>query len=86
MNQKPVAPVCRHQTLAESPLGSVSLCPECGVVQLTMDSVTVRLDLEAFQMAAQMLLVARCRVHDLMDKRARPAATPITPVVPAAVH
>lgn len=86
MNQKSGAPVCRHQALAESPLGSVSLCLECGVVQLTMDSVTVRLDLEAFQMAAQMMLVARCRCYELMDERSRPAATPITPLVAATVH
>lgn len=54
---------CHHHTLAHSPLGRVTLCPDCGVVQLHMDSVSMRLEVEAFEMLAHMVLMARWRLH-----------------------
>lgn len=82
----PRAPACLHQPLAESPLGSVSICPDCGVVQLTMDAVSVRLDMEAFHLATQMMVQARSRVHALMDERARHAAMAAQPAAVSTVH
>lgn len=44
-------------------MGRVTLCPDCGVVQLQMDAVSLRLDVEAFETLAHMVLMARWRLH-----------------------
>ena len=54
---------CHHHTLAQSPVGRVTLCPDCGVVQLHMDAVTLRLAADDFETLAHMVLMARWRLH-----------------------
>ena len=54
---------CHHQTLAHSAMGRVTLCPDCGVVQLHMDSVSIRMEVESFETLAHMVLMARWRLH-----------------------
>ena len=61
---------CHHQTLAHSDMGRVTLCPDCGVVQLHMDAVSVRLEVEAFEALAHMVLMARWRLHSKEASRA----------------
>lgn len=54
---------CHHHTLAQSPVGRVTLCPDCSVVQLHMDAVTLRLAADDFETLAHMVLMARWRLH-----------------------
>lgn len=54
---------CHPQTLAHSPLGRVTVCPDCSVVQLQMDTVTLRLAADDFETLAHMVLMARWRLH-----------------------
>lgn len=46
---------CQHIEIANSKLGEVMICPECGVVHMNLQSISVRLDVEAFGVLTQML-------------------------------
>lgn len=37
MERSPTSPSCQHAMLARSPVGHLSVCPDCGVVHLSMD-------------------------------------------------
>ena len=50
---------CPTHGLAESPVGSVTLCPGCGVIHVTLNYVTVRLEPGAFDELTRMLMQAR---------------------------
>jgi hypothetical protein len=50
---------CRHLTVAESPIGKVSMCPECAVIHLAIAHVTLRLTPDVFNALEQMLRQAR---------------------------
>ena len=54
---------CQHSLLARSPVGHVSVCPDCGVVHLSLDCVSVRLEVGAFQAMAEMVSQAQQRLH-----------------------
>lgn len=54
---------CQHALLARSPVGQVSVCPDCGVVHLSLDSISVRLEVSAFLALAEMLSQAQKRLQ-----------------------
>lgn len=56
-------PACQHALLARSPVGHVSVCPDCGVVHLSLDCLSVRLEMTAFMALTEMLLQAQKRLH-----------------------
>lgn len=58
------APDCRHAPLARSSVGQVSVCPDCGVVHISLHYLTVRLELAAFGELADMLAQANKRLQD----------------------
>lgn len=58
-------PSCQHTMLARSPVGHVSVCPDCGVVHLSMDCVSVRLEVNAFLALAEMLSQAQKRLSGM---------------------
>lgn len=55
--------VCQHAVLARSTVGHVSVCADCGVVHLSLHSLTVRLELAAFAELTAMLAIAQKRLH-----------------------
>lgn len=59
MEHSPTSPGCQHALLARSPVGHVSVCSDCGVVYLSLDCVSVRLELTAFLALAEMLSQAQ---------------------------
>lgn len=63
MERSPTSSNCQHALLARSPVGHVSVCPECGVVHLSLDCLSLRLELSAFQALAQMLSQAQRRLE-----------------------
>lgn len=63
MEHSPISSTCQHALLARSPVGRVSLCPECGVVHLSLNCVSVRLEVTAFLALAEMLSKAQERLH-----------------------
>lgn len=65
MEHSPTSSSCQHALLARSPVGHVSVCPDCGVVHLSMDCVSVRLDVNAFMALAEMLSQAQKRLHSM---------------------
>ncbi len=54
---------CHHVQLADSHIGHVSICPDCGVVHLSLNHVTVRLSPEAFCALATMTGEAQLRLE-----------------------
>lgn len=61
---------CHPRTLAHSALGRVTLCPDCSVVQLHMDAVSLRLGTDDFETLAHMVLMARWRLHSSVANQA----------------
>lgn len=68
MEQSATSPSCQHALLARSPVGHVSVCPDCGVVNLSMDCVSVRLEMNAFLALAEMLSQAKESLHSHTPK------------------
>lgn len=50
---------CQHISIAHSKLGEVLVCPECGVVHMALQSVSIRFDAEAFKVLSEMLSKAQ---------------------------
>jgi len=63
MAQSPPSSSCQHTLLAQSPVGHVSACSDCGVVHLSLYCVTVRLELSAFVALTEMLSQAHKRLN-----------------------
>jgi hypothetical protein len=63
MKHPAALPACQHALLARSPVGHVSVCPDCGVVHLSLDCLSVRLEKTAFMALTDMLLQAQKRLH-----------------------
>ena len=63
MEYSPSSSSCQHALLARSPLGHVTVCPDCAVVHLSLNCVSVRLELEAFAALAEMLNRAQECLH-----------------------
>lgn len=56
---------CKHLSLTRSVVGSVGICPECGVVHLGLRHVSMRFELDAFNALAQMLVTAQRQIEHL---------------------
>ncbi len=59
MNPSHQNAACRHIQIAHSKLGEVVICPECGVVHLNLQSISLRLEVEAFAVLSSMLVQAQ---------------------------
>lgn len=64
---------CQHLSLARSEIGSISTCRECGVVQLHLQALSLRLEEGAFDALAQMVLRASQRLACMARLSAEPA-------------
>jgi carbonic anhydrase len=60
---------CKHVEIATSALGEVVICPDCGVVHVSMQSVSMRFDMDAFQVLSQMMSKAQAVIEQA--KRAK---------------
>ena len=65
---------CHHIQLADSNIGHVSICPDCGVLHLALNHVTVRLTPEAFRALALMTSEAQSRLDHVASASAAAAA------------
>ncbi|MDP1977194.1 hypothetical protein [Undibacterium sp.] len=63
MKHQPSANSCQHLGLASSKVGEVMICPECGVVHLSLNHVSLRFDVEAFRVLAYMLAEAQLNIE-----------------------
>lgn len=59
MNPSHQNETCRHIQIAKSKLGEVMICPECGVVHMSLQSISLRLDVEAFAVLSSMVMQAQ---------------------------
>jgi hypothetical protein len=59
MTQKP----CTHEYLANSKSGRVLICRDCGVVHLSVQNLSLRLDVEQFSDLAVMMTEASKRLN-----------------------
>ncbi len=53
---------CKHVGVAHSDIGDVAICPDCGVVHVSLQYVSMRFAPEAFRSLAHMLGVAQDRI------------------------
>ena len=56
---------CQHVDIAHSDVGDVAVCPDCGVVHVSLQYFSMRFDLEAFRALAQMLGTAQTKIERL---------------------
>ena len=54
---------CQHVELARNTIGNVQICPDCGVVHVSLQSMTVRLTPDAFEALAELTRQAYVRLH-----------------------
>jgi hypothetical protein len=59
---------CQCDHLASSPVGHVTMCANCGQVHLTLQYMTVRLELGVFKMVATMIGDAQQRMDILVKE------------------
>lgn len=59
---------CQHLSLARSEIGYISSCRECGVVQLHLQALSLRLEDEAFQALARMVARASQRLAAMAQR------------------
>lgn len=73
MTQKP----CTHEYLADSKLGRILMCRECGVVHLSLQNLSLHLDLEQFSDLVVMMAEASKRMNAKAEqpKRCKPTLT-----------
>jgi len=53
---------CQCTSLAENEVGAVALCPQCGVVTLRLQYISLRFEAEAFERVASLVLQAQARL------------------------
>jgi hypothetical protein len=51
--------ICRHQAVANSPLGNITVCPHCAVVHVAIGHVTMRFTTEAFRDLGSLVALAQ---------------------------
>jgi hypothetical protein len=54
---------CQHVSIANSKIGEIMICPECGVVHLSLQSISLRLDLTAFAELSKMVAQAQTTIE-----------------------
>lgn len=65
---------CQHIQLADSHIGCVTICPDCGVVHLALNHITVRLTPDAFRALAGMTGQAQARLDHVASASAAAVA------------
>lgn len=67
---KPALPSsnCQHLGLAQSPLGDITLCPDCRVVHISLQYFSMRFELDAFEALAHMLGTAQGNIARLVQR------------------
>lgn len=58
---------CEHISVARSEVGNVAICPDCGVVHVSLQYMSMRFLPEAFRSLAHMLSVAQDRIDNFAD-------------------
>lgn len=71
MERSPTSSSCQHALLAHGPVGHVTVCPDCAVVHLSLNCVSVRLEVDAFMALAEMLNRARQSLHGTQPTESR---------------
>ena len=66
---------CRCELLVRSSVGHVAVCHDCGQVHLTLQTMTLRFDLNAFRMFAAMAGQAQ----NLLERGAPVQSAPAAP-------
>ncbi|WP_187362413.1 MULTISPECIES: hypothetical protein [Massilia] len=74
--QNPSEP-CQHVTIADSTIGHVSICPECSVLHLSLNHVSVRFTPEAFRALSSMVGDAQARLDHVAQSNAAAAAAAV---------
>jgi hypothetical protein len=59
---------CQHIEIAHSKLGEVLICPDCGVVHMSLQTISMRFDVDAFKEISKMLSRAQA-VLEQAEKR-----------------
>ena len=70
MSYSPKNEACPQVRIAQSRVGEVAVCQDCGVVHLSLQHVSLRLDVNDFMVLAQMLGRAHAEIA-LWEKMAR---------------
>ncbi len=52
-------PPCHHLAIAQSQIGEVHICPDCGVVHLNLQAISIKFGLDAFSELSHMLSQAQ---------------------------
>jgi len=65
---------CNHVQLADSNVGHVSICPDCNVIHVSLNHITVRLTPEAFRALAAMTGEAQSRLDHVVEASIAAAA------------
>lgn len=73
---------CQCEHLASSPVGQVTMCAGCGQVHLTLQYMTVRLEIDVFKMVATMIRDAQQHMNVLIKE----PSVPVRPVVVGNLH
>lgn len=67
---------CQHLSIANSKIGEIMICPECGVVYLSLQSISLRLELEAFAELAKMVKQAKATIEQAQKFSSDPTSQP----------
>lgn len=62
MSHSHASPSCNHVCIAQSGVGDVAICPDCGVVHVNLNYFSMRFEVNTFRMVAQMLAQAQNRI------------------------
>jgi hypothetical protein len=69
---------CQHLNIANSKIGEIMICPDCGVVHLSLQSISIRLNLDAFSELAKMVKQAKAtldQAQKFASVQTEPSAT-----------
>jgi len=90
MKPHPTDAPCPLLRVADSGLGNVAFCQDCGAVHLTVQCLTVRLDPRAFMELVGMVHQARGRLcqiaHAAGSEKTRDDGAAIAEPLPEALH
>ncbi|MBC3875912.1 hypothetical protein [Undibacterium flavidum] len=59
---------CQHLSIANSKIGEIMICPECSVIHLSLQSISIRLDLDAFSELAKMIKHAQATIEQAQEQ------------------
>lgn len=69
MKHKPQSEPCKHVGLAHSAVGTIAVCPDCGVIHLSLHYLSLRFEPEAFRELTNMLAAAQMRLDRFKQTR-----------------